>query len=186
MDGVSRAQTFVLFLNDGCLARPWVRREVACALRLRKRVVVLHETDARHGAPLTAEGAFDFARVLGDAAPELGEALLRHHEAIPYRRQGDERAAMIARLLRQARLDEAAPDGRGAGGGGAAAGAAADEPRWTRTSRVRRWLLAVVARASPRRADDRDNDAGPPPEEAGSAADSELKRVHPALPVDSE
>jgi len=98
-------------------------RDTAKPLRdTAKRARPVDQTDARHGAPLSAEGAFDFSSVFADAPAALARALACDHEAIAYRRQGDERAAMLARLLRQARLDGGGA--AAASGGGAAAAVA--------------------------------------------------------------
>jgi hypothetical protein len=41
--GVADSEVFVLFLTDGVMERPFVQLEVAEALRLQKRIILLHE-----------------------------------------------------------------------------------------------------------------------------------------------
>ena len=50
MDGVVRANVFVLFMSKGVFERPFVLKELRCALQHDKPILLAHETDSRHGA----------------------------------------------------------------------------------------------------------------------------------------
>ena len=43
-DGVRSSQVFLLFLSEGVLTRPFVLFEIESALKLGKRVMLIHET----------------------------------------------------------------------------------------------------------------------------------------------
>ena len=47
--GVVSAKVFLLFLSQNVLTRPFCLFEIQTALWLQKKMVLLHETDARHG-----------------------------------------------------------------------------------------------------------------------------------------
>ena len=49
--GVQSAAVFVLFLPAGSLERYFVQLEMQAAFRLRKPILLLHETDERYGKP---------------------------------------------------------------------------------------------------------------------------------------
>ena len=49
LKGIEQAAAFLLFLSEGVLNRPYCQLEIRHALALKKPVVLLHESDARHG-----------------------------------------------------------------------------------------------------------------------------------------
>lgn len=51
MAGVEHSQFFVLFLSQSVFARFYCKKEIRLALKLGKRLVLVRETDTRHGAP---------------------------------------------------------------------------------------------------------------------------------------
>ena len=63
-DGVSRSAFFVLFLNVGTLTRTFVQSECKRALESGKTVILVHESDPRHGAPLDELGNLDLCKTL--------------------------------------------------------------------------------------------------------------------------
>jgi len=69
IDGVVRSAVFVLFLNQDTLSRKYVVLELTVALALGKPIVVMYESDARHGAPLDENGNFDRNLVFGNNTP---------------------------------------------------------------------------------------------------------------------
>ena len=90
-EGVRSSQVFLLFLSEGVLTRPFVLFEIESALKLGKRVMLIHETDGRHGP-------FVFGGPEAQGAPESIQQLLNTHEvctararhlaARPYHLQG--------------------------------------------------------------------------------------------------
>ena len=59
MEGVQQSEFFLLFANDQTLSRPFVHKELARALSLQKKIVVVAEMDRRYGAKLLPNGGFD-------------------------------------------------------------------------------------------------------------------------------
>ena len=49
--GVQSARVFLLFLSQGVLSRPFVLFEIKAALEQTKHIMLMHETDSRHGKP---------------------------------------------------------------------------------------------------------------------------------------
>jgi len=47
--GVEKSLVFMLFLTKGAIARTWVQMEVLHAISLKKPIILVHETDKRHG-----------------------------------------------------------------------------------------------------------------------------------------
>ena len=84
-EGVERSENFVLFLSAGVESRPFVHLELRHALALKKKVILVHEEDERHGK-------FDFS-AWKDAPSDLQGALMSH-ESIAFRRRAWEREAI--------------------------------------------------------------------------------------------
>mmetsp|Transcript_4917 Transcript_4917/g.12706 ORF Transcript_4917/g.12706 Transcript_4917/m.12706 type:complete len:449 (-) Transcript_4917:70-1416(-) len=110
-EGVSGSETFLVFLTSGVLTRYFVQLEVRTALALGKPVVLVHETDPRHGyAPigdLIAEAPEDIRVIFNDSV------------AVPHYREHEYRKVMLAKILRNAALP--IPKQMNLGGGGAKA-----------------------------------------------------------------
>ena len=49
-EGIRTSVHVILFLSAEVLTRPFVLFEIATALAAQKRVLLVHESDARHGA----------------------------------------------------------------------------------------------------------------------------------------
>jgi hypothetical protein len=92
--GVVNTAAVLLFLSDGVLARPFVQFEIREAMARQKTILLVHETDSRHGA-------FDF-RAGRDEAPADLQQLLDSHESLPFRRRGYERDGMLTTLIERA------------------------------------------------------------------------------------
>lgn len=95
MKGVQRSAAVILFLNDSVLTRNFVQKEIREALKHKKKVILVHEADGRHGAPLNSFGGFDFERVCVLQAPDDLRNLHANHESIAYQRRKALRDAMI-------------------------------------------------------------------------------------------
>jgi hypothetical protein len=94
MKGIEQADQFVLFLTDQCLTRPFVQNEIREAVRLDRKILLIHEQDPRHDA-------VDFGLERGRAPDDL-KFLFDDIESIPWRRRAFERQAMLQELLRRA------------------------------------------------------------------------------------
>jgi hypothetical protein len=93
MKGIAEADQFVLFLTDQCITRPFVQNEIREAVRLDRKILLVHEQDPRHNA-------VDFSLERGRAPDDL-KFLFDNIESIPWRRREFERQAMIQELLRR-------------------------------------------------------------------------------------
>ena len=102
--GVAESRVFLLFLSEGVLTRPFCLFEIQTALSLRKRIQLMHETDARHGA-------FHFSEA--EQAPAAVAELLETHESLPWRRRRFEQDAILSELIRGADLGRASAAGPG-------------------------------------------------------------------------
>ena len=102
-DGVRFSAVFVLFLSQEVLTRPFVRFEVGEALKNKKGILLLHESDGRHQP-------FNFATEV-EQAPGWLQEVVANHESLPWRRRGFERDAIIDQLVARANL--VAPTGEG-------------------------------------------------------------------------
>eukprot|EP00935_MAST-01C_sp_MAST-1C-sp1_P001245 g1245.t1 len=87
LKGIERAAAFLLFLSQGVLQRPYCQMEIRHALALKKPMVLLHESDARHGS-------FDFRAGRAEAPADFRD-LLDNCESLPFRRRGYERDGML-------------------------------------------------------------------------------------------
>ena len=90
--GVQNSEVFLLFLSEGVLSRPFCIFEIETALSLGKKIVLMHETDGRHGA-------FDFGAG-GAGVPAAVLALLQTHESLPWRRRKYEQDTILQELIR--------------------------------------------------------------------------------------
>eukprot|EP00935_MAST-01C_sp_MAST-1C-sp1_P002370 g2370.t1 len=112
LKGIDRAAAFLLFLSLDVLQRPYCQMEIRHALALKKPIVLLHESDARHGG-------YDF-RAAHAAAPTDLRLLLDNNESLPFRRRGYERDGMLKTLVERAgfaQLYASAQEGAGSSQG---------------------------------------------------------------------
>eukprot|EP00935_MAST-01C_sp_MAST-1C-sp1_P000662 g662.t1 len=116
LKGIEEASAFVLFLSEGVLQRSYCQMEIRHALALKKPVVLLHESDARHGG-------FDF-RAAHEAAEADLQELLDNTESLPFRRRGYERDGMLRTVIDHAGFKELFDESRAAAGSKAEALAA--------------------------------------------------------------
>ena len=98
----------ILFLSANVLQRPFVLFEIETAIAAKKKIILIHEQDIRHGA-------FDFALEV-EAAPEWIQQLLENHESLPWRRRAFERQAVLDRLCEVAGVPEGLAGGGSRGG----------------------------------------------------------------------
>ena len=89
-EGVKSSGFVILFLSQGVLTRPFVQFEIEAALNARKKVILVHEQDPRHGP-------FDFAEEV-KKAPSWMEELLANHESLPWQRREFMREAVLDKL----------------------------------------------------------------------------------------
>eukprot|EP00935_MAST-01C_sp_MAST-1C-sp1_P000028 g28.t1 len=94
--GIINSGAFILFLSAGVLSRPFCgcQFEIRTAIAHKKTIVLIHESDARHGA-------YDFyAEQL--AAPDDLKYLTDLHESMAFRRRGYERDALLSAVVERA------------------------------------------------------------------------------------
>ena len=95
---------FLLFLSRGVLTRPFCIFEIKTAMQRSKKMVLLHETDDRHGA-------FDFSEA--SSAPQEIANILETHESLPWRRRRFEQDGILSELIKNSGLTP--PRAAGAG-----------------------------------------------------------------------
>lgn len=94
VQGIQGSAIFLLLLSRGIFTREFVVFEVRTALMLKKKIMVLFETDSRF------DGYAPFADYFEDAPDDIRHIMVSA-EAIPYRRKSYEQNAMIDEILRQ-------------------------------------------------------------------------------------
>ena len=95
--GVERSAVFVLFLSKGVFTRPFCRLEIITALKERRPIITLMETDTRRGA-------FDFGAAAKAGVPvgfhPIIDQITSGYMAIPLRRDVEEQELMLDRISR--------------------------------------------------------------------------------------
>lgn len=102
-NGVQNCGAFVFFITDGVLASTWCAQELRWALEHRKRIVLVRETDARHGG---IDMKDFFQQVPEDLLP-----VFRNNVAIPWYREKGFRGVSVHAILRRAHLEDTHVDG---------------------------------------------------------------------------
>ena len=106
--GVEKSLVFMLFVTKGAIARTWVQMEVLHAISLKKPIILVNETDKRHGgdadfyALLNAEEHLNHLNIAGKA--ELLKVAnflkcLMSIESISYKRRNWEANSMHDKIL---------------------------------------------------------------------------------------
>ena len=105
--GVQSAAVFVLFLTAGSLERYFVQLEMQAAFRLRKPILLLHETDERYGKPNFRDERAAVVQLGRDGKPLVTQAQLGwifdEVVGIPIRREAHEVVAMLDEIELHAR-----------------------------------------------------------------------------------
>lgn len=114
--GVKGSKVFLLFLSEGVLTRPFCLFEISTALDCQKSIMLMHESDTRHGA-------FDFSGDEVKHAPGDIADLMLTRESLPWRRRRFEQDAIMNELVRNSGLNPAAAAAEFALGTGASVGA---------------------------------------------------------------
>ena len=108
--GVEKSLVFMLFLTKGAIARTWVQMEVLHAISLKKPIILVHETDKRHGGddfPLlfNAEEYLSHLNIAGKAeilkVAKFLNCLTSTIESIAYKRRNWEANSMHDEILKQ-------------------------------------------------------------------------------------
>jgi len=106
---IRNSKIFLLYLTKSYFTRYFCRLEASCARLLEKRVVIVYESDPRHG------GMSDYVELVNEATVKRGYGsqwrdFLLNIEAIPMARRGFQRRAVIDEILKRSNLlAEAAP-----------------------------------------------------------------------------
>jgi hypothetical protein len=77
-DGVKHCANFVLFCTEGATDSHWIQMEIRWALQYCKNIIIVTETDERHGRP-------DMETLIGNAPEDLKQ-VFSHNVAIPWYR----------------------------------------------------------------------------------------------------
>ena len=94
VDGIHSSAVFILFLSDGVLQRPYCQLEIRAALETRRKILLVHEDDERHGK-------YDFSTRQTENVPADIRTIGEAHESIPYRRRRHEKEAFYGELMRR-------------------------------------------------------------------------------------
>ena len=96
-----------MFLSEGVLLRPYVQYEIREAIKLKKKLVLVHEPKG------SGKSAFDFESERDTAPPDLQE-LLDNHESLAFRRRGYERDALLQAVIKRGGFEKLydKPDGK--------------------------------------------------------------------------
>jgi len=78
MDGVAECSHFLLFLTEGVTRSKWVQMEIRAAVENKKKIVLILETDSRHGAP-------DMATLISETPEEI-RMIFEQNVAVPWYR----------------------------------------------------------------------------------------------------
>eukprot|EP00217_Crustomastix_stigmatica_P014469 CAMPEP_0183799108 /NCGR_PEP_ID=MMETSP0803_2-20130417/20721_1 /TAXON_ID=195967 /ORGANISM="Crustomastix stigmata, Strain CCMP3273" /LENGTH=577 /DNA_ID=CAMNT_0026043807 /DNA_START=151 /DNA_END=1880 /DNA_ORIENTATION=- len=93
-DGIKKSLAMLVFLTKGSLSRPFTQLEVRTAIEMNKPIILVHETDNRHG------GTTDLSEYIAEAPADL-RVIFEGVESVPYRRRKHEAGAMYSLLLRR-------------------------------------------------------------------------------------
>ncbi|XRB19606.1 TIR domain-containing protein [Pseudoscourfieldia marina] len=110
--GVENSLVFMLFLTKGAIARPWVQMEVLHAISLKKPIILVNETDERHGGDTNFYALFDSEKHLSHLKdqPHLQAQILKvsnflnclkNVESISYKRRNWEAESMYDKILKE-------------------------------------------------------------------------------------
>ena len=95
--GVKRSAVLILFLSKGVFTRPFCRLEIITALKEKRPILTLFETDPRHGA-------FDFGDASKDGVPPgfhpIVDKITSDVMSIPLRRDEAEQELMLDKISR--------------------------------------------------------------------------------------
>ena len=97
IQGIVQSAVFMLILTKGVLSREWVQKEVLTALELKKKFVIVYESDQRMSGYC---GSFDEYL---EGAPESMKEKLRNIEGVKYQRLEYLQNAMLNKLMEDSR-----------------------------------------------------------------------------------
>ncbi|CAE7792749.1 unnamed protein product [Symbiodinium microadriaticum] len=91
--GVSNSKNFLLFLTQGVTESKFCQMEMRWAMQSDKNIVLVAETDERHGKPVLGE--------LIERCPEDLRNLFEEHVIIPWYRDPDLRSVCVTKILKK-------------------------------------------------------------------------------------
>lgn len=97
--GVQTCGAFLFFITDGILGSPWCLQELRWAVQYGKNIVIVRETDARHGG---IDMKDFFKQVPADLLP-----VFQNGVAIPWYREKGFRGVSVQTILTRANLQDA-------------------------------------------------------------------------------
>jgi len=95
-DGVCNSRNFLMFLTKGVTASKFCQAELRWALQARKNIILVAETDDRHGKSSVDE--------LIEKCPEDLKTVFQENVVIPWFRDPELRSVCITKILRKAAL----------------------------------------------------------------------------------
>mmetsp|Transcript_11271 Transcript_11271/g.25669 ORF Transcript_11271/g.25669 Transcript_11271/m.25669 type:complete len:706 (+) Transcript_11271:148-2265(+) len=97
-EGVKKCGAFIFFITDGILKSEWCMRELRWAVQYDKNIVLVRETDERHGG-------IEMNMFLQQVPADLLH-VFKNHIAIPWYRQPAFRSVSIKSILQAAALED--------------------------------------------------------------------------------
>eukprot|EP00929_Paragymnodinium_shiwhaense_P009155 TRINITY_DN113209_c0_g1_i1.p1 TRINITY_DN113209_c0_g1~~TRINITY_DN113209_c0_g1_i1.p1 ORF type:complete len:628 (+),score=65.24 TRINITY_DN113209_c0_g1_i1:132-2015(+) len=95
-EGVRNCQNFILFLTADVFKSNWVLKELEWAMKYKKNIIMVLETDERHGKPIIE----DLKKML----PAKGQDLFHTNVAIPFLRDPEFREVSVNKIIRASLL----------------------------------------------------------------------------------
>lgn len=92
-EGVKECTDFILFCTEGITESQWCQMEMRWALEYQKNIIVVTETDDRHGRP-------NFTELIRYAPSDLQEGFFTRHVAIPWYRDSEFREVSLEKICR--------------------------------------------------------------------------------------
>jgi hypothetical protein len=91
-EGVKSCTDFVLFCTQGVTESQWCQMEMSWALQNKKNIIIVTETDDRHGRP-------DFTQLINNAPSDLQDIFTKN-VAIPWYRDSEFREVSLEKICR--------------------------------------------------------------------------------------
>lgn len=97
-DGVRRSRALLFFITDGIFKSEWCVQELRWARQMGRIIILVNETDPRHGG-------IDMKKAIAQAPADLKD-VLRDKIAIPWYRQPEFRDVSVQRILETAEVQQ--------------------------------------------------------------------------------
>ena len=98
LHGVRHCKNFLLYLTEGITESMWCQKEIRWAIEFKKNIILVGETDPRHGKIEIGE--------LIQKTPEDIQILFKHHVVIPWQRDAEFRKVAMEKIVRECAKEE--------------------------------------------------------------------------------